>query len=67
MNSIAKPRGRVSGLRRRSIAGAREYGVVIALVLLFIVLSIASEPFLTKPNLLNILSQWSIEGVMAVG
>ena len=44
-----------------------KYGVYIALVLLFLVMSIASPSFLNVTNLLNILKQNSVYGVIAVG
>lgn len=44
-----------------------ELGVVLALVLLVIVASFASDRFLTVPNLLNILRQVAIVGILAVG
>lgn len=45
----------------------RDYGIVVAVVGLFLVLSFASEAFLTKTNLLNILSQNAPLGIIACG
>jgi ribose transport system permease protein len=51
---------RLDGLR-----AARDYGVVIGVVVLFIVLSISSGPFLTKANLLNLFDQSAYVGIIA--
>ena len=45
----------------------QKFGVVLALVLLIIVASFVSDRFLTVPNLLNILRQVAIVGILAVG
>ena len=45
----------------------QEFGVVLALVLLIVVASFVSDRFLTVPNLLNILRQVAIVGILAVG
>ena len=45
----------------------QQLGVVLALVLLVIVASFVSDRFLTVPNLLNILRQVAIVGILAVG
>lgn len=44
-----------------------RYGIVISFFLLFIILSFASSNFLSTNNLLNVLRQVSINGVLAVG
>ncbi|MDH0613801.1 MULTISPECIES: ABC transporter permease [unclassified Agrobacterium] len=44
-----------------------RYGIVISFVLLFVILSVASQNFLSANNLLNVLRQVSINGVLAVG
>lgn len=44
-----------------------KYGLYIAFICLCVVLSIASPAFLTTMNLLNVLRQISINGVIAVG
>ncbi|MBV7273945.1 ABC transporter permease [Clostridium thailandense] len=46
---------------------AKEYGIFIALIFLLIVCSIASSSFLTGTNMMNILRQISINGILAVG
>lgn len=45
----------------------RSYGVVFALVLLVVVVSLAEPKFLAFGNLMNILSQWAPVGIMGVG
>ncbi|MHC4546345.1 MAG: ABC transporter permease [Planctomycetota bacterium] len=45
----------------------RKYGIYIAFIAVIVILSIISPSFLTWRNLLNIVRQSSIHGVMAVG
>jgi len=54
-------------LQRFNLGRVRDYGVVIALVALFLVLSVSSNAFLTERNLLNIAQQWAPVGLMALG
>jgi ribose transport system permease protein len=44
-----------------------EYGIIISTLTLFVVLSIASDVFLTQANLFNILDQQAALGVVACG
>lgn len=44
-----------------------KYGIYIVFVLMFIVLSFMSPTFLTATNILNMLRQLSINGIIAVG
>lgn len=48
------------------IRGLREYGVVVVLGLLIVVMSVASPTFLSPGNLANLLDQWAPVGIMAV-
>ena len=45
----------------------RRYGVLVALAILLIAMGLGSPPFLSTRNLLNVLSQWTPVGIMAVG
>ena len=45
----------------------QRYGLLLALILLCIVLSLASDRFLTSSNLLNVLRQSSINGIISLG
>lgn len=45
----------------------RSYGVALALVALVVVSALLSDRFLTLPNLLNVMRQIAIVGVLAVG
>ena len=45
----------------------REYGMVVALLLICGIFSITSPVFLTQPNIANILNQVAINAVLAVG
>ncbi len=59
------PPGSLSArLHGMSVARLREYGILLPFVGLFVTLSLASGPFFTKVNLLNILDQQS--GTMVV-
>ena len=53
--------------RRITVDTLWDYGVVITFVVLFIVLSVASDKFLTQRNLLNILDQSAPVGIVACG
>ncbi|MDQ4081396.1 MAG: ABC transporter permease [Actinomycetota bacterium] len=61
------------GLRLRAaggrlhLAALRDYAILIAFIVLFIVLAVSSDVFLTQTNLLNILNQWSTIGIIACG
>lgn len=44
-----------------------KYGIYAAFLLLFVILSVTSDSFLTVSNLLNILRQVSINGIIAIG
>jgi ribose/xylose/arabinose/galactoside ABC-type transport system permease subunit len=52
---------------RRAAMFFRRYGIVVGFVLLFIVTSLLSNVFLTPTNLINVLRQVSINGILAVG
>ncbi len=60
----SQPRGLRAALARVDL---RNYGALIAFVVLFITLSIASSHFLTKGNLSNILDQWGPLGMLTIG
>ena len=57
-------RQRISLVR---LSAVRDYGIVVAFVALFITLSLASDVFLTKDNLLNLAFQAAPIGIMACG
>jgi ribose transport system permease protein len=52
---------------RLSLSALRDYGIVVSVAVLFIVLSLASPAFLTTTNLLNILEQNASVGIIAFG
>jgi len=54
-------------LRRIDISVVRNYGIVAAFIALFITLSIASNVFLTKTNMINLAFQAAPIGIMACG
>lgn len=45
----------------------KSYGIIAILVIFFIILSVATDSFLTVNNLINILRQISILGIVALG
>lgn len=54
-------------IKVRLTSAAQKYGILIALVLWCIFLSVASEYFLTTRNIINVLRQVSINGILAIG
>lgn len=57
----------VERTRWLSLSALRDYGIVISFATLFIVLSLASDVFLSRANLSNILFQAAPVGIMAAG
>ena len=64
MSQAAARRGRMV-LGRFDVTVLRDYGIVLAVVILFIALSIASPVFLSARNLLNIADQQAAIGIIA--
>lgn len=56
-----------AGQRLTAARIVQKYGIVIALLLACLVLSFLSSNFLTGRNMLNVLRQTSINGVLAIG
>ncbi len=56
-----------AGPRLTAGAIAQKYGILIALALACVTLTFISENFLTTRNILNVLRQTSINGVLAIG
>ena len=65
MTSLKAENPIVSTRRLGGLGAVRNYGVVIGVVALFVVLSISSGPFLTKSNLLNLIDQSAYVGIIA--
>jgi ribose/xylose/arabinose/galactoside ABC-type transport system permease subunit len=57
-------RKRAATIARRAV---REYGILIGFLIVIAVLSIREPTFLTTRNLLNVVRQTSMHGIMAVG
>ena len=53
--------------RQRMLDFARKYGILFVLIVFWIVLAIVNETFRTETNMLNILRQISMNGIIAVG
>jgi len=51
----------------RALALVKQYGIVLVLLIMVIVLSIIQPAFRTPANIINILNQTAIFGIMAVG
>ncbi len=68
-NGALPPRRRPAVLVRPQLrlAALRDYGILAAFVVLFVVLAFSSDVFLNLTNWLNILDQWSAIGIMACG
>ena len=70
MSTSTKQMGR-TGARSRALGSLGQlfarYGIVIAMVLIVLALSVLSDNFLTSGNLTNVLRQVSINGILAVG
>lgn len=60
-------KGQVPGVKARSIDYAQRYGILMALILICVVLTFANEYFLTTRNIVNVLRQASINGILAIG
>src|SRR3954469_9410306 len=44
-----------------------RYGIVLSFLILFLALALANKNFLTTVNILNVLRQVSINGILAIG
>lgn len=66
MNAVAS---RISQPNRigTALTSLREYGIVLAFIVLFVVLALSSPAFLTPTNLLNVADQWAPLGIVACG
>lgn len=54
-------------MKARIAEYGQKYGILIALILVCLVLTFLSEYFLTTRNLVNVLRQTSINGILAIG
>lgn len=54
-------------IKERIASIAQKYGILIALLVCCLFLSVASEYFLTTRNIINVLRQVSINGILAIG
>ena len=59
--------GPTRGRRARSASFLQTYGIVLALVVVCLALTVLNEFFLTPRNLVNVLRQTSINGILAIG
>jgi ABC-type xylose transport system permease subunit len=56
------------GLQLRDLSSLlKRFGLLFVLILMFLVMTIVSDVFLTTNNIINVLRQISINGVLAVG
>ena len=67
MTATLPLRGRRQALQDMRLSALRDYGIVFAFLVLFVVLTFSSDVFLTQRNWMNILDQWSPVGIMACG
>jgi ribose transport system permease protein len=54
-------------LRRVQLSVVRDYGIVLAFIVLFVTLALSSDVFLTRDNLTNLAFQAAPIGIMACG
>jgi ribose transport system permease protein len=70
MTALPTARGLLPGLRktagRYGIGLLRTYGVVLALLVLFVMVAALNVRFLTETHIFNLFSQWAPAGIMAV-
>jgi ribose transport system permease protein len=66
-DALSTPSSSHISARIRNLFRAREMGVLVALIIMVIALSLATPAFLSVTNLLNIGRQVSLLGIMAVG
>ena len=67
---MSRPEKVADSLRKtmaRAAASLRTYGILFALLLLVTAVDIADPSFLNPTNIVNMLGQWALTGVMAVG
>jgi len=65
---LAQSRSGAAGGSAQVLAShAQKYGILIALIVACIFLTFANEYFLTGRNILNVLRQTSINGILAIG
>ena len=64
--TTATPAPTAAGMSRLAFR-LRDYGIVAALVLIVIALSISTDTFLTTGNLVNLLDQTAVLGLLATG
>lgn len=53
--------------KRQAASLAQRYGILIALVVVCVALAVLNEYFLTTRNILNVLRQTAINGILAIG
>lgn len=66
VNAIRGPI-RTARERHLAISVLRDYGILISFTALFVTLSLSSDVFLTRTNLLNVLEQSAAVGIIACG
>lgn len=66
-NSVNKVSGSTSASNVNLANLGQKFGILIALLLVCLVLTLANEHFLTTRNLVNVLRQASINGILAIG
>jgi ribose transport system permease protein len=70
VSGVAPESPELRGAVRRFLHGVldfRSYGILYAVVGLFVVLALTSESFLTQRNLLNVCDAWAPIAIMALG
>jgi len=67
LNSDPQQEANVLARRQAMRSYIHQYGIIVAFFLLCLTLSFASEYFLTTKNIVNVLRQTAINGILAIG
>ncbi|WP_432840209.1 ABC transporter permease [Dactylosporangium sp. CA-092794] len=62
-----QPTVQAAGTLSRRASRLRDYGILVALVAIVIALSVSTDTFLTTSNLINLLDQCAVVGLLATG
>ena len=67
MTDTTTPHASPQGRRADRSRIVRDYGIVISIAILFVLLSVSTDTFLTASNLRNLVDQMAVVGIVACG